>query len=60
MDENHKLFTRREFLNTTAKVTAATMALPFIGTAKSNKQRVAIVGTGIRGSAMWGKDLLTD
>jgi len=60
MEEKHKLFTRREFLNTTAQVTAATMAFPFIGTAKSSRQRVAVVGTGIRGSAMWGKDLLAD
>ncbi len=60
MDENHKMFTRREFLNTTATVAAATMAFPFISTAKSSKHRVAIVGTGIRGTRMWGKDLLTD
>ncbi|MCL4708802.1 Gfo/Idh/MocA family oxidoreductase [bacterium] len=62
MDGNHRLISRREFLETTAKATAAASLLgaAAVRSAQPNKQRVALVGTGIRGSNMWGKELLAE
>jgi predicted dehydrogenase len=62
---NKKPKTRRQFLDTTAKVTAAlagySLISPLYVSASENKKtRVAIVGTGGRGTGMWGRSLLAD
>ncbi|MFW5955291.1 MAG: Gfo/Idh/MocA family oxidoreductase [Rhodothermales bacterium] len=54
---------RRRFLQTTgAAVGGAMLANPFLAHAAAerlgNKMRVALVGTGVRGVAMFGRDLL--
>ncbi len=51
---------RRDFLNTTAKTTAALSLLSPAAFAAPRKHKIAIVGTGIRGIGMWGRDLLKD
>lgn len=57
-------FTRREFLNTLAKASLAATAANFAGghnalaSSSLNKKKVALVGTGIRGTGMWAHDLL--
>ncbi len=53
--------TRRDFLKTsTALAAGAAIANPAILTAGQEKTKVALVGTGVRGLGMWGKDLLRD
>ena len=60
--ERHLQLNRREFLLTTG----ATMAAPAIagtsaqGQEKGPRERLALVGTGSRGSTMWGRNLLED
>jgi len=55
---------RREFLDKTSKAAAVAMTLP-LGFSKSQaladtrKKRLVLVGTGSRGSGMWGKNLTT-
>ncbi len=56
---------RRDFLATAGKAAAATTACTIINPLKSFSQpqkkiRIAIVGTGGRGSGMWGKQLLAE
>ena len=57
-----KAMTRREFVSNTAKGVAATAAVGILGAkttiAAAPKKRVALVGTGIRGTTMWGQQLL--
>jgi predicted dehydrogenase len=57
---NSSSMSRRQFLNTGAvAVGGATLANPLFGASLSrNKMRVALVGTGVRGVAMYGRDLL--
>lgn len=55
--------TRREFIDCAAKATLVASALPlgFEATqaaAATTNKRVALVGTGSRGTSMWGKELL--
>ena len=48
--------TRREFVATTAATAALASQSPFANAGRS-KQRVALVGTGVRGTGFWGKYL---
>ena len=62
MDDKNTI-TRREFVANLAKVTAGAAILSSIPSAAhalypNSKRRIAIVGTGHRGSGMWGKDVL--
>ena len=52
-------WTRREFIAGTGAVAAASL-LPRPGSASPSRRRVALVGTGIRGTTMWGADLVKD
>ena len=61
--ENH--FSRRKFITTTGTVLAGSMLMndAVAGTAAlftGPKKRYAMVGTGHRGTGMWGKDILKD
>jgi len=58
MEENSPL-TRREFLLKSSAGVAATGLMPFAvkATANPHRLRLAIVGTGSRGSTNWGRDL---
>ncbi|KAA3656628.1 MAG: gfo/Idh/MocA family oxidoreductase [Calditrichaeota bacterium] len=52
---------RREFIATTGLATGALAVAPssiFARSPKGSKMRVALVGTGIRGTGMWGKGLV--
>jgi len=52
---------RRDFLTTTAKVAAgAALFSSSLGAAIPNKskKRIALVGTGIRGTGFWGKRIV--
>ena len=66
MNQEDKKITRREFVATTAKVIAAGTIVPMLGPQKTIgaesplKKRIALVGTGLRGTLMWGRDLLRD
>ena len=58
-----KNITRRDFLSTGIKATAATTILPTLSNfnilnASTKKQNLVMVGTGSRGCGMWGKSLL--
>ncbi|MES2430774.1 MAG: Gfo/Idh/MocA family oxidoreductase [Bacteroidota bacterium] len=60
-----KAYPRRKFIAETGAILAGSMLLnPFITKANvllgEKKKRIAMVGTGHRGSGMWGKDLLKD
>ena len=53
--------TRRAFCRGTSMgVLGAALSSPLAGTAAPRKTRVALVGTGIRGSITWGKNLVRD
>jgi predicted dehydrogenase len=63
MTKDKNQITRREFVANTAKGVAATAAVSVLGVhntiaAPVAKKRVALVGTGIRGTTMWGQNLL--
>jgi predicted dehydrogenase len=70
MGKAHNGFSRREFLSTSAVVLGAaglalgsqgqTPAGRGPGRTAAGKRRIALVGTGGRGSSLWGKDLLTN
>jgi predicted dehydrogenase len=66
MTENRKPITRREFVAASTQAAAAAATLPLLGAqdalgaARSAKTRVALVGTGIRGTTMWGRDVVRD
>ena len=51
--------TRRDFIKTSSAVVAGAAALP-LGAVNAKKQRVALVGTGVRGLGMWGQELLAE
>ncbi len=61
MADEKKKQGRRSFMGTAGVAALTTTALPFIKTttararSKNGKLKVALVGTGIRGSTMWGK-----
>ncbi len=65
MDNARNGLSRREFLSTSAvALGAAGLSLgspePAPGQAPPGKRKVALVGTGGRGTSLWGKDLLRD
>jgi predicted dehydrogenase len=51
--------TRRDFIKTSSAVVAGAATLPLHATT-AKKQRVALVGTGVRGLGMWGPELLAE
>ena len=55
---------RRKFVTTTGAALAGTMttrlAPAFSAGGRADKMRVALVGTGVRGIDMWGRDLVRD
>ncbi len=59
-----KSYTRNEFIRTAgAAMGGAMLASPLISYAKkkqANKTRIALVGTGVRGVSMYGRNLLRD
>jgi len=66
MSENMNNMSRRNFLGKVGQATALTAgysmlaAVPAFSVAPSQKTKVAIVGTGVRGIGMWGRELLED
>ncbi len=64
MRKNTPIWSRRKFLSTSATAALGAASLPLFGSGRSvarasaGKLRVALVGTGIRGSGTWGKTLL--
>ena len=50
---------RRDFVKTAGVAAASTIFAPAIVTAQAAPKRYALVGTGHRGTGMWGKDLVT-
>ncbi len=57
---NKKSLSRRQFIGTAGTVAAGAMVVPSIGSMASTMQpntklRVALVGTGIRGTSFWGR-----
>ncbi len=63
MDKKNKPLNRRDFIAKGAKLSIAPLALPLIkvnsASAKAaGKQKIAMVGTGVRGYGMWGKPLV--
>ncbi len=57
----NKEISRRSFIEKTSAATAATMLAGSVSgmhTSKRAKKRVALVGTGIRGTTFWGKRLV--
>ncbi len=65
MKKNEKGLPRRTFLEKGAKLAAAPLVFSWkntkeTATAESGKIRLAMVGTGSRGTGMWGKNLLRD
>lgn len=60
---NSRSMTRRQFVSTASGIAAGALVFaPFSGAvqaaAPGRKKRLAMVGTGSRGSGMWGKNLL--
>ncbi|MGH9881029.1 MAG: Gfo/Idh/MocA family protein, partial [Pyrinomonadaceae bacterium] len=66
MNEEKKQVTRREFVAASAKTAVAATAVSMFGSSVANgatslaKNRVALVGTGARGTSMWGRQLLSE
>jgi predicted dehydrogenase len=63
--ETQAPITRREFISTSAKAaTGAVLASSLPGSLRAlahpGKRRLAMVGTGSRGTGMWGKDVLDE
>src|SRR4030095_11799052 len=62
MTTEKKQLTRREFVANTARGVAGAAAVTVLGNsalaAPLDKKRVALVGTGIRGTTMWAQQLL--
>jgi predicted dehydrogenase len=50
---------RRDFVKTAGVAAAAAIFAPAVVTAQAAPKRYALVGTGHRGTGMWGKDLVT-
>lgn len=50
---------RRDFVKTASVAAASTLFAPAIVNAQTAPKRYALVGTGHRGTGMWGKDLVT-
>ena len=66
MTKNKNQFSRREFLGKSMSTTAAVSAASFLknsstyGKQSVKRHRIAIVGTGSRGTGMWGRNLIHD
>ncbi|MFC2156309.1 Gfo/Idh/MocA family protein [Acidobacteriota bacterium] len=66
MSSDKKGIPRREFLASSAGVAAGIAGLSILGSTPSmaqtqgKKRRMALVGTGIRGSSLWGRTLIRD
>ncbi|MCK4336565.1 MAG: gfo/Idh/MocA family oxidoreductase, partial [Candidatus Aminicenantes bacterium] len=64
VESSKKGFNRRQFLTTSAGVVLGVAGMPLLrsfpmmGQESGSKMRVALVGTGIRGSGLWGKTLI--
>ena len=64
VDSSKKGFNRRQFLTTSAGAALGVAGIPLLrsfpmmGQESSSKIKVALVGTGIRGSGLWGKTLI--
>lgn len=62
--EKKNSFSRRKFLQTTGlSIGASLMGTPLMGNAanlSNQKKRIALVGTGVRGVAMFGRDLFME
>ncbi|MBP1656195.1 MAG: 4,5-dihydroxyphthalate dehydrogenase [Bacteroidetes bacterium] len=61
----HNPLTRRQFVSSTSRALAGAILVPTLGTTMASatlaaKSRMAMVGTGIRGIRMWGKDLIQE
>lgn len=60
-EKNFRTMKRREFLATAGAVSGVLLASPFSilnATPSKEKTRLALVGTGVRGTSMWGKKLV--
>ncbi len=65
MKKQYSAISRRDFIKSTSRITAAAGAAALIApsaviSAVRPKTRLAIVGTGLRGSRTWGKNLLRE
>ncbi len=65
MTKKKKVLGRRNFLEKSATLAATPLVLPWIDTSyitksTSPKKRIAMVGTGIRGTEMWGRSLVKE
>ena len=51
---------RREFMKYTVAAGASLLLEPLasLGASPANKMKLAMVGTGVRGSGLWGRELL--
>jgi len=64
MNKSEKILGRREFLGHSAKLAIGALTFNIAGkstaagAASSKKMKVALVGTGHRGTSTWGKDLI--
>jgi predicted dehydrogenase len=63
MQRDQEQISRRDFIDRTAKAGAGATALAAVGAAEAvakaaAKKRIALVGTGIRGTTMWGSGVV--
>ena len=59
-DDHKRPVTRRDFLKTSSVLAAGAAVVNPVKAAENEKIRVALVGTGVRGLGMWGRDLIKD
>ena len=66
MTQKKSELSRRDFISSSARIAVAAVSLPLLkqthmlSTPAGRKRKVALVGTGIRGSGTWGKTLLAN
>jgi len=58
MSTDHSLVSRRDFIATTGAATAAELLPRAVLGAPAPKRRYALVGTGVRGTSMWGRSVV--
>jgi len=51
---------RKSFLQQSSTVLAGTLASPSLFSQQNKKQRIAMVGTGVRGIGMWGNPVIKE